>query len=222
VADLSDHVEKLIGAWKALLPVVAVIAGGAFWFATTLYEREIATLKTERDGLRAESSDIKARLKAAAPPPVAEDEGPIVWFSNIMMEGGPLQGRNVFTLQFPSMNKSHDAVAIKSAEIVSGIDGIVQPLEIVADNEIVALSSVGRIPAGARVVLVAKFGPPDPNAPGKILGLDPKVFADRWRQFSFKVEDEKRKYQLPFSEAFMATFLPNLVGPRVTKKDEKQ
>jgi hypothetical protein len=180
VADLSDHVEKLIGAWKALLPVIAVVAGGTFLFATTLYEHEIATFE-DRDGLRAESSDITARLKAAAPPPVAEDEGPMV----------------------------------------SGIDGTVYPLEIVADNEIVALSSVGRIPAGARVVLVAKFGPPDPNAPGKILGLDPKIFADRWRQFSFNVEDEKRKYKLPFSKAFMATFLPNLVGPRVTKKDEK-
>jgi hypothetical protein len=41
VADLSDHVEKLIGAWKALLPVIAVVAGGTFWFATTLYEREL-------------------------------------------------------------------------------------------------------------------------------------------------------------------------------------
>jgi hypothetical protein len=44
VADFSDHVEKLIGAGKALLPVISVVAGGTFWFATTLYEREIATL----------------------------------------------------------------------------------------------------------------------------------------------------------------------------------
>jgi hypothetical protein len=73
-----DHVEKLIGAWKALLPVIAVVAGGTFRFATTLYEREIVTLKTERDSLGAESSDVKARPKAAAPPPVAEDEGLIV------------------------------------------------------------------------------------------------------------------------------------------------
>jgi hypothetical protein len=56
LADIGDHLEKLLSAWKALLPVIAVVAGGTFWFARTLYEREISTLKTERDGLRSEST----------------------------------------------------------------------------------------------------------------------------------------------------------------------
>jgi hypothetical protein len=55
MADIGDHLEKLLSAWKALLPVIAVVAGGTFWFAKTLYEREISTLKTERDGVCTEN-----------------------------------------------------------------------------------------------------------------------------------------------------------------------
>ena len=219
LADIGDHLEKLLSAWKALLPVIAVVAGGTFWFARTLYEREISTLKTERDGLRSESNDSKSRLKAAGQPPISEDEGPLLWFSNVSMEGGPLSGRNVFALRFPGMNKSQFELRIRNAAIVSAIDGTSLPLEIEAGTEIVPLDSVGLIPAGARVTLVAKFGPPDPQSPGKILGLEPQVFLERWRQFSFNVDDDKRSYRLPYSEQFMATFFPNMIGPRVVKKD---
>ncbi|WOH53208.1 hypothetical protein [Bradyrhizobium sp. sBnM-33] len=219
MAEFGDHLEKLLSAWKALLPVMAVVAGSTFWFAKTVYEREISTLKTERDGLRGENTDLKARSKSAAQPPIAEDEGPLIWFTNVSMEGGPLSARNVFALRFPGMNKSKTELRIKSAAIVSAVDGTSLPLEIVAGNEIVPLGSVGNIPPGARVELVAKFGPPDPDNPGKILGLDPKMFLERWREFSFNVDDDKRSYRLPYGEGFMAVFFPNMIGPRVIKKD---
>jgi hypothetical protein len=35
LADIGDHLEKFLSAWKALLPVIAVAAGGIFWFAKT-------------------------------------------------------------------------------------------------------------------------------------------------------------------------------------------
>jgi len=219
MADFADQLEKLVNAWKALLPVMAVVAGTTFWFAKTIYEREISTLKTERDGLRTENTDLKARSKAVAQPPVAEDEGPLIWFSNVSMEGGPLSGRNVFALRFPGMNKSKSELRIKDAAIASAIDGTRVSLEIVAENEILPIERVRHVPAGARVELVAKFGPADPDHPGKILGLEPKVFLERWREFSFIVEDDKRSYRLPYNEAFMAVFFPNMIGPRVSKKD---
>lgn len=134
------------------------------------------------------------------------------------MEGGPLTGRNVFTLQFRGMNKSTDDVTLKSATIVSGIDETKLPLEIVIGNEIVPLADAGAIPPNAPITLVAKFGLPDPNAPGKILGLDHAAFLDKWRHFSFRAEDNVRKYDFPFTESSIAPFFPNMVGPRVSKK----
>jgi hypothetical protein len=44
---------------------------------------------------------------------------------------------------------------------------------------------------------------------------------ERWRKFTFVADDEKRSYKFPYSEAFMATFLAGIVGPRVTKIDAK-
>jgi hypothetical protein len=222
VSDFLNQLELLFTtACKPLIFCLAAVVGGTFYFAKTIYEREISTLKTERDGLRTENTDLKTRLKAAAPPAVAEDDGPLIWFSNVSMEGGPLSGRNVFSLTFPGANKSTDPIKLKSASLVSGIDGTALQLEILAGSEIVPLSSIGHIPAGAPIRLIAKFGEPDPNAPGKILGLEPKVFVERWRKFTFVADDEKRSYKFPYSEAFMATFLAGIVGPRVTKIDAK-
>ena len=31
---------------------------------------------------------------------------------------------------------------------------------------------------------MAKFGPPDPSNPGKIMGLDAKIFLEKWRAVS--------------------------------------
>jgi hypothetical protein len=91
-------------------------------------------------------------------------------------------------------------------------------LEIVAQAEIVPLDQIELLPAGAPIELVAKLGPPAPANPGKILGLDAKTFLETWRQFSFNVEDDTRKYRISYNEANVAPFFPGLIGPHVTKK----
>jgi hypothetical protein len=72
------------------------------------------------------------------------------------------------------------------------------------------------------VQLVGKFGPPDPNAPGKILGLDPKVFLETWKQFSLNVRDDTKAYRMSFNEGDLMPFFPGMVGPHVTKKATMQ
>ena len=120
------------------------------------------------------------------------DDGPMQWFRNLIMEGGPPNRSNVFSLKFRGVNVSQKEVELKSASIISAVNGTKLPLEIIAQNEIVPLHAVELIPPGAPVDLVAKFGPPDPKAPGKILGLDPKVFVETWRQFSLNVQDDSK------------------------------
>jgi hypothetical protein len=156
-------------------------------------------------------------------PQVAIDDGPLRWFANLEMEGGPQLGRNVFSLTFNGVNGSQKEVALKTANIVSAVNGTKLALEIIAQNEaqrneVTPIDSVNLIPPGAPVRLVAKFGAPDPTSPGKILGLEPKVFLETWRQFYFVVEDDSRTYRLPYNEAHLMPFFPGAVGPRVTKK----
>jgi hypothetical protein len=59
---------------------------------------------------------------------------------------------------------------------------------------------------------VAKFNLPE--------GLEAKVFLETWRQFFFNVEDDSRKYRLPYNEGQLAPFFPGMVGPRVTKRTD--
>ncbi len=146
------------------------------------------------------------------------DDGPMQWFRNLTMEGGPLSGRNVFSLKFRGANTSQKEVELKSASIISAVNGTKLPLEIIAQDEIVPVDEVELIPPGAPVDLIAKFGPPDPKAPGKILGLEPKVFLETWRQFSLNVQDDYKSYRIPFNEGNLAAFFPGMVGPHVTKK----
>lgn len=147
------------------------------------------------------------------------DDDPLIWYRNLSMEGGPTLGRNVFSLTFSGGNISEKEVELKSANIVSGVNGSRVTLEIVAQGEIVPLDQVELIPPGAPVRLVAKFGPPDPNEPGKILGIDPKAFADTWKKFSLNVQDDTKSYRIPFNEGDIAPFFPGIVGPHVSKKD---
>jgi hypothetical protein len=151
------------------------------------------------------------------------DVGPLQWFYNLEMEGGPQLNRPVFALTFRGTNKSQKEVLLKSAAIVSAKNGKKLDLEVVArdntgENIAVPISEINLIPPGAPVRLVAKFGDPDPNAPGKILGLDPKVFLDTWSQFFLTVEDDTRSYRLPFNEGSLMAFFPGMVGPHITKK----
>lgn len=153
----------------------------------------------------------------------AVDDGPLKWFSNLEMEGGPPLGRPVFSLTFHGGNASQKEVSLKKANIVSAVNGKKIDLEIIAQDdagksELTSIGSINLIPPGAPIRLVAKFGEPDPNAPGKILGLDAKTFLETWRQFYFNVEDDAKSYRLPYNEGNLMPFFPGTVGPHVTKK----
>lgn len=145
-----------------------------------------------------------------------EEEGPLVWFSNLTMEGG--YGRNVFSLTFHGKNISQREVSLKSADIISAIDGTKLDLEVVAEKEIVPINEIGLVPSGAPLDLVAKFGPPDPDHPGKILGLPSSQFLKTWSKFSLNVQDNEKTYRINFNEGNLAPFFPGMVGPHVAKK----
>jgi hypothetical protein len=150
------------------------------------------------------------------------DEGPLRWVANFGMEGGT-GGANVASLRFRGANTSKQPVELKHAELISLIDGTQLPLEIAAvdaagNQSIVPIDKVQLIPPGAPIEMVAKFGPPDPSTPGHVLGLDPKSFLEKWRQFSFNATDNSRSYQIEFNETAMMPFFQGKVGPRVTVK----
>jgi hypothetical protein len=147
-----------------------------------------------------------------------QDEGPILWYRNLVLEGGPPVGRNVFSLTFRGGNISQREVELKSASIVSAINGSKINLEVIAQGDVVPMDQIELIPPGAPIQLLAKFGPPDPNAPGKILGLDSKTFLETWRQFSLNVQDDTKSYRVTFNEGDLAAFFPGMVGPHVSKK----
>jgi hypothetical protein len=151
------------------------------------------------------------------------DDGPISWLQGFSSMEGGVGGFNVFALQFQGANISKEAIELKSAQITSLIDGTRLELEIVGNDQdgtskIVPINRVQLIPPGAPIELVAKFGPADPNAPGKIMGLEPKVFLEKWRQFSFNAADSKRSYHFDVNENAFMVFFKGKVGPRVILK----
>jgi hypothetical protein len=138
------------------------------------------------------------------------------------MEGG-INGLNVAALRFRGANTSKKPVELKSAELISLIDGTQLQLEVVAsdaigDQKVVPIDRIQLIPPGAPIELVAKFGPPDPSTPGYVLGLEPKAFLEKWRQFSLNAKDDLRSYQMEFNETAMMPFFQGKVGPRVSVK----
>lgn len=164
-----------------------------------------------------------AEAKAAAS---RADDGPLKWFSNLEMEGGPPLGRPVFSMTFHGGNASQKEVLLKKANIVSAVNGKKIDLEIIAQDDagrsdLTSIGSINLVPPGAPIRLVAKFGDPDPNAPGKVLGLDAKTFLESWRQFYFNVEDDTRAYRLPYNEGNLMPFFPGTVGPHITKKSNR-
>jgi len=146
------------------------------------------------------------------------DQGPVLWFRNLILEGGPNSNMPVYALIFNGRNISSKEVQIKSANIISSINGTKLDLEIVAQNEIVRLDEIELVPPGAQIQLVAKFGEPRADDPRKVLGLAAKDFIDTWRSFSLNVEDSKRNYRISFNEGDLAAFFPGRVGPHVSKK----
>jgi hypothetical protein len=191
------------------------------------YEQEIRRASVRPPQMSVKKTPV-ARIEeepsSPSPAPPVSDEGPLKWFMNLMMEGGPLMQRNVFTLQFRGINDSKKPVQLKDAYILSPDGKTQKPLEIVVANEIAPLEHVGPIPPQAQISLVAKFGPPAPE-PGKILGIDAKEFLASWSSFTLVVVDNFREYRVPFTEQYLMPFFPGMLGPQVTKKadtNEKQ
>jgi hypothetical protein len=150
------------------------------------------------------------------------EAGPLSWIQNFSMEGG-MNGVNVFSLRFRGANVSKEPIQLKSASITSLIDGTHLPLEIAGNDQngetnIRPIDQAQLIPPGAPIELVAKFGLPDPQHPGNILGLDPKVFLEKWRQIAFDAVDAKRTYHFELKENAFMPFFQGKVGPRVTFK----
>jgi hypothetical protein len=198
--------KSSVQAWHLLVTGMA-----GTWLFLTIGLGAAAWMAFNRENLSA------AGLSAAP----RRDEGPLEWYYNLTMEGGPLSGRNVFALRFRGSNTSQKEVQLKRANIVSALKGSDLPLEIEAEGEIIPIEQAALIPPGAPIVLIAKFGPPDPNAAGKILGLEPKIFLEAWRQFSLNIEDDTRKYRLSFNEAHITAFFPGMVGPHVSKREQQ-
>lgn len=152
------------------------------------------------------------------------DPGPIRWGGSFSIEGD--LRTKVLSLRFLGVNVSQtEALQLKEANILSAIDGTLLPLEIVGvtangETKIVPIDKVQLIPPGARVELVAKFGDPDPGHPGMILGLEPKTFLEKWRQFSFNVKDNIRSYRINFDDRAMMVFFQGKVGPRIMIKPD--
>jgi hypothetical protein len=150
------------------------------------------------------------------------DEGPIQWNGWFSIEGNLTS--KIFSIRFLGVNISKTkALQLKDANIISSIDGSLQPLDVVAvdaagDSKIVPIGQIQLIPPGARIELVAKFGPPDPSISGNVLGLEPKVFLDKWRQFSFNVTDDVRTYRFDYNDSHMMPFFQGKVGPRIMVK----
>ena len=156
---------------------------------------------------------------------VKHDAGPLEWSASFSIEGN--RASRIYSLRFLGVNVSRTkAIQLKEANIISGIDGTLLPLQIAGVNaegesKIVPIDQVQLIPPGARVELVAKLGAPDPNTPGNVLGLEPKPFLEKWRQFSFNVSDDMRSYRNDFNDTHMMVFFQGKVGPRVTIKPDQ-
>ena len=142
------------------------------------------------------------------------------------MEGG-IGGFNVFALVFQGANVSKEAIELKSAHITSLIDGTRVDLEIVGtdaagNTKVVPIDRVQLLAPGAPMEPKAKFGPPAPNEPDKVIGLEPNAFLGKWRQFAFDATDNRRTYHFEVNERAFMVFFKGKVGPRVTIKPDNK
>jgi hypothetical protein len=69
---------------------------------------------------------------------------------------------------------------------------------------------------------VANFAPAVRTGP-EDYGMDPKLFIEEWRQFSFHATDNKTTYRFDINENAFMPYFRGRVGPRVSPKpdDEK-
>jgi hypothetical protein len=155
---------------------------------------------------------------SAKPSNPVQNERPLAWVDALSVDGGPLSRTNVFAYRFRGKNISQREVKLKNGYLVSAVNGVTTPLRVVAESQIVPIDEIELIPPGAPIELLALFGPTDPANPPRVLGLEPKTFLETWRQFSFNVEDDTRKYRINFNEGNIAFAFPGTVGPHVSKK----
>lgn len=139
-----------------------------------------------------------------------KDDGPLTWYYNLTLEGGPPARSNVFALRFHGTNSSQKEVRLKEAAIRSALKGSEIPLQVLAENAVLPISEINLIPPGAPIELAAKFNLPD--------GLTNEEFLATWSRFNLVVVDDTREYRLPFNEGSIAAFFPGMVGPHITKK----
>jgi len=237
---LANLATRLLGLtnmiWFVLVTIVAGLFGLAGWHRARTKEGKpgVQNWHLLLTGLAGTWIFLSLAMGAAAwsiyqnqgliaAPEKEADTGPLQWYYNLEMEGGPPVGRPVFALTFRGSNISQKEVLLKGASIVSAKNGKKIDLDVVARddagaNSAVPINQINLIPPGAPVRLVAKFGDPDPNAPGKILGLDAKTFLETWSQFYVNIEDDTKSYRLPFNEGNLMSFFPGMVGPHITKK----
>jgi hypothetical protein len=83
----------------------------------------------------------------------SETGGSLRWYSNLEMEGGPPLARPVFSLTFMGGNVSQKEVSLKTANIVSTINGKTVQLEIIArddqgKNQVTPIEEINLIPPG--------------------------------------------------------------------------
>jgi hypothetical protein len=139
-----------------------------------------------------------------------KDDGPLTWFYNLTLEGGPPVRNNVYALRFHGTNSSQKEVRLKEAVIRSALKGNEIALEVMAENTILTIAEINLIPPGAPIELVAKFNLPT--------GLTSEEFLATWSRFNLVVIDDTKEYRVPFNEGSLAAFFPGMVGPHITKK----
>jgi hypothetical protein len=139
-----------------------------------------------------------------------KNDGPLTWYYNLTLEGGPPTRSNVFALRFHGTNSSQKEVRLKEAAIRSALKGSDIPLQVLAENAVLPISEINLIPPGAPIELAAKFNLPE--------GLTSEEFLATWSRFNLVVVDDTREYRLPFNEGSIAAFFPGMVGPHITKK----
>jgi hypothetical protein len=217
VADLVIAVK-----W-GLLATIAKKAGRVNGVQLVLFAGVVGTWLFMTIGLGAAAWMIWTKQGfAAIDQSASAPEGPIPWNGTFSIEGN--LASKIFSLRFLGVNISKTkALQLREANIISAIDGTLLHLDVAAvdatgEFKIVPISKIQLIPPGARIELVAKFGPPDPNVPGNVLGLEPIAFLDKWRKFSFNVTDDVRVYRFDYNDSHMMVFFQGKVGPRVMVK----
>lgn len=222
---LVSAIGSLAGwAWRVFLWAFGLTAAGVIAWLSTTWEWYWATFNWFGTGLAflttylllgvgtlifAIAASYLRRGSASGP----EDEGPLIWFRNLTLEGGGVMP--IYSLRFRGTNTSKREVELMSADITSAINGTRITLEVVAVsgagiNEIVPINRIQLVPPGAPIELVAKFDPPD--------GLTREELLATWRQFFFNARDDTRAYRHAYDEGNLMPFFPGHVGPRIMQK----